>query len=224
MDIKKPKDFENKSFENIDYVVSCDLLKNYSGMRILALGGAITLFVSLITISMGNGIIEKSIQNIIILLSSYVSIRVIGSINSNVYARCIHLEWIEKKLNVIGFFTYWNKYVIDKSKNASSNAFVLSCIGFNYIGSILAIISSIQLIIRNIYLKNIFINEFTNALFFECLKGVLILCVLVSSVFFFIINHFYVKSIKTKRLIPRLRASLEKERSLVSPSKIKYKN
>lgn len=222
MDIKTPKDFDTESFENIDYVVSCDLLKNYSGMRILALGGAITLFVSLITMNIGKSIIENSVQNIIILLSSYVSIRVIGSINSNVYARCIHLEWIEKKLNVIGFFTYWNKYVIDKSKNASSNAFILSCIGFNYIGSILVMITSIQLIVNNNFFKNSLINDLNNTLIVEYLKGGLIISVFFSSIFFFIVNYFYIKNIKTKRLIPRLRESLEKERSLVSPSKIQY--
>jgi hypothetical protein len=223
MAVDKFKTLGKDSFENIDYIVSCDLLKNYSGMRILALGGAITLLLSLISIERNISVLENTIQNILILLTNYVSIRVIGSINSNVYARCLHLEWLETKLNVIGFFTYWNKYVIAKSKNASSNAFILSCIGFNYIGSILVIVNSYVLIIKT-SIPN-FIGGNCTLLNSNCqiryIKIFMIICTTLLAIFSFLINKKYIENNKTKNLIPKLKASLQKERASVKTSKIK---
>lgn len=207
--------FNNRSkdsFESIDYVASCDLLKNYSGMRILALGGAITLLVTLLSFDRSNSIIKNSIQNIILLLANYISIRVICSINSNVYARCLHLEWLELKLNKVGFFSYWNKYVLKESKNASSNAFLISCKGFNYISIIVICVSTCELIVERGWITlmpSISLNVINSIDFFKIifLTGILLL-----SLICFFINQKYLSNMKTKKLIPKLRKSLERER------------
>ncbi len=214
---------QNDAFEKTDYVVSCDLLKNYSGMRILALGGGITLLVSLISMERSSDVIENSIQNIILLLSTYVSIRVIGSIHANVYARCIHLEWIESKLGVVGFFTYWNKYVLEKSQNASSNAFILSCIGFNYIGLITILINSYRVFVENdLALDKPDLFSIKLASLEDYSKGLLISAIVLVSVASFIINLLYIRGKKTRTLIPKLKESLKQERDSVIPSKFKF--
>ena len=136
---KTNKTISKIEFEKLDYEISASLLENYSNMRLVALGGAITLVVGIMSFSPDNdgGIISKVMWNALILLSVFISIRIIASINSNLYARCLHMEWLENKFEKIGFFTYWDQYVLDKSINATSNAFLISCVAFNWVDSLL---------------------------------------------------------------------------------------
>lgn len=204
--------FNKESFESIDYVASCDLLKNYSGMRILALGGAITLLVTLLSFDRSNSVVKESIQNIILLLANYISIRVICSINSNVYARCLHLEWIELRFNKIGFFSYWNKYVLKQSKNASSNAFLISCKGFNYISIIVICVSTSELIFKRGWITILPSFSFNMISSIEYTKFAFLMGILSLSLICFLINQKYLSNMRTKKLIPKLRESLERER------------
>ena len=184
----------------LDYEVSGNLLKNYSNMRIIALGVSLTTIGSLFSLNINDFTTEFILQSVII-ISTYLSIRIIGSINANVYARCLHMEWLEEKMSVIGFFKYWNKYVLEKSKNASSNAFYVSCHVINLLGLIIPL----AFIYRSVFAKSKSYNTLNSVTALISLDSFLILI----CVFFFVRNLLYInRNLVTKTLIPRIRAEL----------------
>lgn len=209
-----------KIFESLDYKISGDLLKNYSNMRLVALGGATTLIIALISISPTKEFISILLWGACLLLSIFISIRVIGSINANVYARCIHMEWLEEKLNVIGFFSYWNKYVLNKSINASSNAFLKSCIAFNLVGFILAFI----VIFQALRISGVLVCQDTRPFISFSISDEIDYIELIFSSMFFIANILIFKKninyinnyMRTKSLIPRLEKELYEIRQTMS--------
>jgi len=55
-----------EKFSITDYKVSADLLKNYSQMRLIALGGAISLIAAIMSISVDNNFFSILTKNIIL--------------------------------------------------------------------------------------------------------------------------------------------------------------
>ncbi len=112
-----------------DYEVNSLLLGTYVSMRLAALAGSLPLLGFLL--AQGGGgttelITKASVLALMLLIASSV-IRVVGAINRNIFARCIHLAWVEDQLGEFGFYSYWTSYAKRHSRDTSSFAFVIAC-------------------------------------------------------------------------------------------------
>lgn len=181
-------------------------------MRLVALGAATTLTGVIITLPHSKDFVTKICWNSLLLLIICISIRIIGAINANVYAKCLHMQWLEEKFKTVGFFTYWNKFVLDRQVNASSNAFLLSCIAFNIAGLLTTFLSLIDIALCDDFFcfREYFpYHQFDLDMRVKTLKFYIVSIYAFLNIIIFIANWRYInKNLVTKRLIPQLKQKL----------------
>ena len=202
-------DIPNRDFYLVDYSAASKLLKNYSNMRISAVGISLAIYGALIAIPI-NEYLEYFFMPMSMSLIMVSCIRIIGTLNANVYARCIHLEWIEQQLNVVGFFSYWNNFVPNNKADAASNAYVVAANVLNY-GTLLYNLlcafrfqTKISEDVQSKLLSDVFTHiEYSPALIL-CVFGIIV----------FLLNYIYIRNhMNIETLIPRIRESLSQQRA-----------
>ena len=112
-------------FHLADYQSASELLKNYSNMRITAVGISLALYGAMVAVPLNDQLFELMMMPFSMALIMMCCVRMIGTLNANVYARCLHLEWVETRLQSIGFFSYWNNYAPKNKGEAASSAYVV---------------------------------------------------------------------------------------------------
>lgn len=201
---------DTRDFLLTDYLAASDLLKNYSNMRITSVGASLALLGAVLTVPFHKTQPELALMAIGVISIFYLSIRIIGTLNSNVYARCIHLEWVEERLNCVGFFSYWNAYVPNNKSDAASNSYVLSAKLLNYGSSMYGLISAYKIYLAEPVIKNFSICSYSIQVSF-IISGI----VLLSTLYVFIKNHIYTnKDMDTALIISGIKKRFETQRNL----------
>jgi len=192
-----------------DYMAASELLKNYSNMRITAVGISLALYGALIAAPTQNTLFELILSAISMTLIITCCVRMIGTLNANVYARCLHLEWVEKQLQAIGFFSYWNTYAPNNAKDAASNAYKLACyiLNFGMLSYVCVSAFKVFIIVKS---KSNLVSVCTYNL-----QLIMLTLVMISLLAIFVFNHQYIARVmNTSKLIEGLRNRLNAQRDI----------
>ena len=122
-----------------DYEANSQLIANYSSMRLVCLGGSLGILGVLLGSSRSDDPIASIGALALMGITASITVRVVATINRNLYLRCMHLAWIEKSLGQVGFYGCWDAYVQEDRTGMASHALViatraLSASSYLYIG------------------------------------------------------------------------------------------
>ncbi len=116
-----------REFLLLDYEANSALLATYVSMRLAVVGVVIPIFGYLLTLPQPRYPFAARVGTLVLILTTdFASIRILGAINRNIFARCLHLAWVEQELGQLGFFSYWDNYALRCSNDTSSYAVVVA--------------------------------------------------------------------------------------------------